>query len=336
MLPLILLSSSPAYANSFQITAGMSVTWNADAKHHIGFSVEGTGQYAVGTPNQSERLPTLGTLVGGRFGDPCCRRFVAGVLAGEMWYAIPRLGVAHYDLFSTQVLMALSLGTVQPPAITLGALVTGGQVLHAGFEIDRDLGAPEWRNPTAHLGLQVPLHNPVEGRPLRTSTGHALPTVLHPPDADARWIAAGKNEFASIAAFLRLSSELRVLGAPHDLTARARQAARDEVAHARLSFGLAGGAIVANSLNARPRSFMSREHARRVIGSESWVDGWLGEGESARHAANVRDETRDETTARVMHRIAVDEQRHAELGRDIAIYCESAPPTTQRREFGEG
>ncbi|MEO7331323.1 MAG: hypothetical protein ABI193_22295, partial [Minicystis sp.] len=55
----------------------------------------------------------------------------------------------------------------------------------------------------------------------------------------AAWLRDAQMEHASIASFARFTLELLGLGAPADLVAEAQLASLDEIAHARLCFGLA-------------------------------------------------------------------------------------------------
>lgn len=55
----------------------------------------------------------------------------------------------------------------------------------------------------------------------------------------------------------------------------------------------------------------------RRIATESWIDGCLGEGIAARHAAQASARATDGAARAVQRRIAEDERRHADLAWDI-------------------
>ena len=59
----------------------------------------------------------------------------------------------------------------------------------------------------------------------------------------ARWVKLvtrkGQGEQASVASFARFSLDLLSVGAPADLVDDAHDAAKDEIQHAKLAFGLA-------------------------------------------------------------------------------------------------
>jgi hypothetical protein len=124
--------------------------------------------------------------------------------------------------------------------------------------------------------------------------------------ARAAWLEA-----ASIHAFRRLARELRAHGAPDDLVAAARSAAKDEARHARLMARLAkrDGAYVPRveweDRGVRDLEALARENAVEACVGETY--GALLAEWHARHARDV--EVRD-----VMRAIAPDELRHAALG----------------------
>jgi hypothetical protein len=91
-----------------------------------------------------------------------------------------------------------------------------------------------------------------EGRPMPVP-GRALPGMTfamakhrddwsdHSTTAPGDWLQSALFEHASIASFARLALDLMAFGAPPDLIEDAHRAALDEIRHARICFGLAGG-----------------------------------------------------------------------------------------------
>ena len=124
--------------------------------------------------------------------------------------------------------------------------------------------------------------------------------------ARAAWLEA-----ASIQAFRRLARELRAHGAPEELVARARSAAKDEARHARLMTHLAkrSGAKV-------PRVEYEDRGVRdlEAIARENAIEACVGETYGALLAAWRAEHDRDAEVRDVMRAIAPDELRHAALG----------------------
>lgn len=139
-------------------------------------------------------------------------------------------------------------------------------------------------------------------------------------------------EYASVASFSELGLTLMALGAPTALVARCHRAAMDEIRHAATLDRLAGrdsapfGAIphlLGRRIGGRSRS--RRRHLARLA-VESYRDGWLNEGASASEfeARALRAQGTEER--RALERIAADERSHAELGRDVVLWCYEESP----------
>jgi hypothetical protein len=171
------------------------------------------------------------------------------------------------------------------------------------------------------------------GRPLRRRRRRGL---LLPVD-DGEHNDEARIEYASVASFGELGLELMALGAPTALVARCHRAAIDEIAHATALDRLAGrdgsrfGAIphlLGRRIGGR---FGGRRRHLARIAVTSYRDGWLNEGLSA---ADM--EERAQTAARVeerraFERIAAEERAHAELGRDVVLWCfEESPEAVGR------
>jgi hypothetical protein len=138
-------------------------------------------------------------------------------------------------------------------------------------------------------------------------------------DPIARWAAVCAHaEAASVPAFLGLHRELGAHGAPASLQQRALQAAREEVAHARMMRGIAqrGGASVQ-----RPKFGKLDVRDLETIATENAVEGCVRETWAALEAVHQAAHATDRRVRGVMRRIAADETRHAELARDIDAWC---------------
>lgn len=166
----------------------------------------------------------------------------------------------------------------------------------------------------------------IEGRP-RRRRGRlvATPSAAAGPVGEL-WAKAARDEAAAVDAFTDLAVRLAAVGAPPDLVARSRDAAADEVRHARACHRLAvrHGAPAPSS---SPEGWATRHHLRprRVelvrLAVESCVDGVVGEGlaagrmeRAARHAPDL---------APTLTAIARDERAHAALGADVIAWCAS-------------
>jgi hypothetical protein len=134
------------------------------------------------------------------------------------------------------------------------------------------------------------------------------------PELAAHWTMIAALEHASIASFARFGAQLMALGAPPELLRASKQAARDEVEHARLAYGLASayGNVQIGPGQLDLRGVMHTASWREVVGGlieEACVGETLGVAEAiaAAEAARVP------AVRAVLERIAADEQRHAQL-----------------------
>lgn len=128
------------------------------------------------------------------------------------------------------------------------------------------------------------------------------------------WGDVAALEHASVASFARFTLELLAQGAPPELVADAQRAALDEVEHARLAWTLASlwsrrqvgpGPLSMNGLVPA----CDLEEMVTALVKEACVGETLGAAE----AKLLAEEVRDPVLASALHRIAADEQRHAEL-----------------------
>lgn len=158
--------------------------------------------------------------------------------------------------------------------------------------------------------------------PVTARRDYALPLTpcLDDLDRSARaqlseaWLAIGRMEHASIAAFARFSLQLLELGAPHALLVSAQNAMADETEHTRLAFALAshyaGTALGPGSLPMHGALDASRlEDVLQLVLHE----GCVGETVAALEAAECAAHAEDPVVRDVLERIARDEQAHAEL-----------------------
>lgn len=134
-----------------------------------------------------------------------------------------------------------------------------------------------------------------------------------PPHA-ARWERIAAMEHASVASFARASLSLLALGAPPDLVADTHRAALDEIEHARLAYGLAGGGR--ESMGPAPLVAAVAPLAPANHGSfarATFLDACVGETLGAEAARRESLVARSAAERVVLSRIAEDEARHAEL-----------------------
>lgn len=171
------------------------------------------------------------------------------------------------------------------------------------------------------------------GRPLRRRRrrGLLLPAEVGTHDEEARM------EYASVASFGELGLELMALGAPTALVARCHRAAIDEIAHATTLDRLAGGDgsqfgaipyLLGRRIGGRFRS--RRRHLARIA-LASYRDGWLNEGLSAADMATRAHVAERADDRRAFERIAGEERGHAELGRDVVLWCFEESPRSVGR-----
>ena len=125
------------------------------------------------------------------------------------------------------------------------------------------------------------------GRALRDGDGSiCLPDVaLHllndPKGEPAWWLDTARAEHASIAAFKRLSFELRALDAPRALIVECARAESDEIAHAEIAFAIAGSLAGSEVAPGRyQKDFRRTLPTLRALTVETLVDGCIGEAAS--------------------------------------------------------
>ena len=172
----------------------------------------------------------------------------------------------------------------------------------------------------------------IPGRPLRRRRRRGL--LL--PEGDGAGDEA-RMEYASVASFGELALQLMALGAPTSLVVRCHRAALDEIAHAGMLDGLSGGGRrgfgpIPHLQGRRIGSRLSTRRRRLArIAVESYRDGWLNEGASADDMEHRARAAQTQGERRAFERIAGDERRHADLGRDVVLWCFDEEPRSVSR-----
>lgn len=131
----------------------------------------------------------------------------------------------------------------------------------------------------------------------------------------ARWTAAALDEHAAVVAFHRVALDLLAAGAPADLVDDTCQAARDEVHHARLGFGLAG-AYAGHTVAPGRFPFQAPIEPSGdlvAIAVAAAREGCVGETVATLLAMTAAERAGDPAVRAVLARIAEDEVRHSQL-----------------------
>lgn len=176
----------------------------------------------------------------------------------------------------------------------------------------------------------------VEGRPLRRRWRRWRQELLIPPD-DGRHGLTARIEYASVASFAELALQLMALGAPPTLVARCHRAALDEIGHAAIADALDGRpqerfAPIPHLLGRRIGG-LSRTRRGQVarLAIDSYRDGWLTEGLAAARLERRAASTTDPEDRAALERVAADERGHADLARDVVLWCFGIQPRSVGR-----
>lgn len=143
----------------------------------------------------------------------------------------------------------------------------------------------------------------------------------------AGWLGIAAMEHASVAAFARFALQLLQLGAPPELVEGATRAMADETRHARVAFGIAscysGRKLGPGALDVeRSLEHTSLLEIVRLVVRE----GCIGETAAALEAREAAEHAADPALARLLHGVADDETRHAELAwRFVSWALERSP-----------
>jgi len=132
--------------------------------------------------------------------------------------------------------------------------------------------------------------------------------------AAEHWARAALMEHASIAAFARFTLQLLHLGAPRELIEASQQAMLDETAHAKACFALASR-YLESSVEPGPLAMDAAldEQTLEAIAVLTFREGCVGETVAALEAREALDDATNPEVRAALGRIAIDEQRHAEL-----------------------
>jgi rubrerythrin len=151
----------------------------------------------------------------------------------------------------------------------------------------------------------------------RRTEGLAQPSRPTPHDLAGALAAMAELEAQAVLAFVRLGAELRERGAPPELVARARRAARDEARHARIARRLARARGAAVQRLERPR-FEARTDV--ALARENAIEGCVNETYGATVATWLAATVTDPELAGAFAEIARDERAHAALAWDVAAW----------------
>jgi hypothetical protein len=144
----------------------------------------------------------------------------------------------------------------------------------------------------------------------------------------ARWARMAMEEHASIASFARFSLQLMAMGAPPELLLATQRATADEVAHARLCFGVAS-AVAGEAVGVGPMDVggaLDGALDPAAILAAAIREGCVGETLAAAEAAEAREGTHDGAIRRVLEKIAEDEAGHAALAWRFVRWALDAHP----------
>ncbi|MGK3967679.1 ferritin-like domain-containing protein [Sorangium sp. So ce118] len=129
------------------------------------------------------------------------------------------------------------------------------------------------------------------------------------------WLRDALLEHASVASFSRFALEMMAVGAPAEMLDAAHEAARDEVRHAALCFGLAS-AYAGAALEPSPFAFGGRVEVTSdlaELAARAVREGCVGETLAAVQASEQLAHATDAAVRSALAAIADDEARHAEL-----------------------
>lgn len=180
----------------------------------------------------------------------------------------------------------------------------------------------------------------VPGRPLwGRRRRQLLPNCDSSDDgAQDRGLEEAGAEYASVASFGELALRLLAVGAPAALVGACHRAALDELRHAATVEVLAGRDAGGVTFGAFPgllgrriggggvARVRSRRAELRRIAVESYLDGWLNEGRAARELRGRAVHAASAVERDALMTMAEDEQRHADLAREIVTWCFEEEP----------
>lgn len=146
-------------------------------------------------------------------------------------------------------------------------------------------------------------------------------------------------EYASVASFGELALRLLAVGAPPTMVGACHRAALDEIRHAAtievlaaggdtggVNFGAIPGLLGRRIGGGGVARVRSRRAELRRIAVESYLDGWLNEGRAARELRGRAVHAASPVERDALMTMAEDEQRHADLAREIVTWCFEEEP----------
>lgn len=200
---------------------------------------------------------------------------------------------------------------------TLESQLTEAYLVQFPDEEDAECTVELGERITDQVSVCMELPDCVAGRVARSQLGLEL-TV--PVAARSQWWARmAALEWAAVTAFAELADDLRRLGAPEALVARALGAQQDERIHARLCASMGG-------LSEGWNTARSKHHPRRVASLLEFArvnaaEGCIRESFAALEALVQSHRARDPKARAVLKRIADDEVRHGQLSWDIDVWA---------------
>lgn len=146
--------------------------------------------------------------------------------------------------------------------------------------------------------------------------------------AAAVWARRARDEHASIAAFDRFSLGLLAVAAPPELIEKAHEAALDEILHARICFAIASS-YGRGGMGPGPLAVdraLDDVSTLPLLVQSTIFEGCMGETIAAAEARAAAERTKERAAREALFRIAVDEERHAELAWSFVGWGLSAAP----------
>jgi len=247
----------------------------------------------------------------------------------------------NVDLRGIRLIQVSELSTAKTTAATIGYIaglvpVIGGLAFGIYFTFDLNPSGRPLRVEDRASPIAAPLvFN-------RSHKGRRRASGLHGPTRTrlfAHWAQEASAECASVPAFLALARDLARVSAPTNLVQAALRAAREEAKHTRLCTELANkyaDAPIAAMTPPVPKVVDSDLHSllERLVLEAFW-DGCVAEGSAAATARRATAATKQKSARKALNVIARDEQRHANLARDILVFGLSAGGKSIRRKLGE-
>ena len=133
------------------------------------------------------------------------------------------------------------------------------------------------------------------------------------------WLEAARHEHSSVASFSKVLVELSAYGAPASLVSAASRALSDEIRHAKIAFALAYAAG-SDKYAVGPIRIDASVRTKEQFAIDNYRDAVINEAQSAiqlQKEANQLVQDGKPALASIVNSIAVDEERHAELGNSI-------------------